>query len=49
MLMVLEILWVLFAVYLAWFCIGQLKRFPRGILEYAVWLVAIVIIISWFR
>ncbi len=49
MLMVLEMLIVLFAFYLLWVCVTQLKRFPRGILEWAVWAIALVIIISWLR
>ncbi len=49
MLTVVQILWVSFALYLAWFCASQLKRFPKGILEYTVWVVALVIIVSWVR
>ncbi len=49
MLVIFQVVWVAFAAYLAWFCATELKKFPRGILEYAVWAVALLIIFSWAR
>ncbi len=46
-LFVLEVLEVIFAFYLAWICINKVKHFPRGILEWVIWIVAVAIIVSW--
>ena len=49
MLMILQIFWVAIALCLAWFCFTQLKRLPNGLLEYAIWIGAVAIIVSWIR
>jgi len=43
----IEALIIIFAVFLLYMSIAHLKTIPRGILEWAIWIAAICIIVSW--